>query len=333
MLGIDVLEKAYQDGYTGSIGAFDHIAFWDNGQILSVTTSDDLAWTALRLCNRGFLSPEFSQSLSLEQPLSFRCFPQVPAVAIRQAILDRMHHNIFVFSMLESSTWAYSSHTARLKILRELKVSELLTTVRRQGKALGTLYWQASKLWVRFMRDLPEWVGHPTATQPIRQLILDAPFEELELLGQLHQWEQKGLIQISDSPAHISTELTEEDRLIFKDHDRYRGPKSSVPVVNVAPNEDEEIALDEGLSSDTALCIHEANEILGRISHIEGWMHPMLLKQVEGYCLQLPPKQQNAEDIESITEAIAILFRDIGQKNQKAIAAPDQLRWESRWLG
>ena len=89
------ISKAHQERYTGSIGAFDCLTFWEEGQILSATTSDDVAWTAQRLLNQGHPT-EFSQSPTLDQPLSFRCFPQVPAIVLRRAVVSRMNQNLFV---------------------------------------------------------------------------------------------------------------------------------------------------------------------------------------------------------------------------------------------
>ena len=331
MLGIDILSKAHQERFTGSIGAFDYLTFWEEGQLLSATTSDDLAWTAQRLLNQGHISIEFSQSLSLDQPLSFRCFPQVSAVVLRRAVVSRMNQNLFVFSMLESNAWNYKGYTARLKVLRDINMSSVLIHLMAQSQELGSMYWQAPKLWVRFLMPLPSWVSHPSATQPVRQLIMDAPFEEVELLGLIRQWEKKGQVHVSDSPAHISAELTEEDKLIFKDHDRYRGPQK--PKVNRKPIEDdEEIALGEDIPSDSHACIHEANQILARLSLEDSVEHSMLVKSVTGYRLELPTDRGATDGIDQLTDLISSIFQHIYEHYPNHPSRPAYLRWESRWL-
>ena len=329
MLGIAVLSKAHRERYTGSIGAFDYLTFWEDGQILSATTLDDVAWTAQRLLNQGHLSAAFSQALSLDQPLSFRCFPQVPAVVLRRAVVDRMHQNLFVFAMLKAHSWRYQGHTARLKVLRDVDMEMVLQDLTTQSQDLGPLYWQAPKLWVRFLMPLPSWVSHPSATQPIRQLILDAPFEELTLFAQIREWEKKGAVQVSDSPAHISAELTEEDKLIFKDHDRYRGPQKIVQRQAIV-KEEEEIALGEEYPSENSMCIDEANQILKDLSG-EEINHSMLVKTRQGYRLELPSELQ-AGDMAQLTHGIHRLFQSIKSQYPKALRHPDLLRWERRWL-
>ena len=330
MLGIDVLSKAHQERYTGSIGAFDCLTFWEEGQILSATTSDDVAWTAQRLLNQGHLSLEFSQSLTLDQPLSFRCFPQVPAIVLRRAVVSRMNQNLFVFAMLESHSWSYKGHTARLKVLRDINMPSVLIHLMAQSQELGPMYWQAPKLWVRFLMPLPPWVSHPSATQPIRQLILDAPFEEVELLGLIRQWEKEGMVHVSESPAHISAELTEEDKLIFMDHDRYRGPQ--MVVSPRTPSEEEEIALGDDVSSEAQGCINEANQILANMSLDESFTHSMLVKSATGYRLELPNELYETEALTQLTSAIRALFQLIFEQFPKHPSRPAYLRWERRWL-
>ena len=70
---------------------------------------------------------------------------------------------------------------------------------------------------------------------------------------------------MSRSHQHnISAELTEEDKLIFMDHDRYRGPQMTVSPRT--PAEEEEIALGDDVSSEAQGCINEANQILANMS-------------------------------------------------------------------
>lgn len=330
MLGIEILEQSEKENYTGAIYGCAMVSFWQEGKLLNVMATDDALWVSQRLLNTGLISDKFSNALSSQKKeLSFRLFPQVSAQALREVFINRALHNAFVFA-ISSAEWTHKDIIPRLKVLRSFSTEKLLQNISSQRNAIEKMFWQVSSLWVRIIDPVHALLERESSVIPLRQLIIDATIEESQLLMYIQEWERIGAIQLSDRPAAIVAELTEHEKLLFTDYDRFRSPQIQPSIKS---EEEEEIIVGEDYSLSFLELIQDTNMLLKHFSSPFLFSHDLLRVSHQG-CMVDEDKAKQLEEtsFDDLTQRLKSVLD--GAQSIQASQIPKHLlmNWESRWL-
>jgi hypothetical protein len=330
MLGIEILEQSEKEKYTGAIYGCSMASFWREGKLLNVMSPDDVLWVTQRLLNAGLISDKFSKALSSQKKeLSFRLFPQVSAQDLREVFINRALHNAFVFA-ISSGEWTYKDIVPRLKVLRSFSTENLLQNIHSQRDAIEKMFWHVSSLWVRIIDPVHALLERESSVIPLRQLIIDSTIEESQLLMYIQEWERGGAIQVSDRPAAIVAELTEHEKLLFTDYDRFRSPQIQPPIKT---EEEEEIIIGEEYSLSFLELIQDTNTLLKHFSPPFLFSHELLrISHQDCMINEDKAKQLEEASFDDLTQRLKSVLDGAQSIQSSRIPKRLLMSWESRWL-
>ena len=242
--------------------------YLQHDQIVQVEADDDNLWLLRRMICCQMIDEEYANSLrTMTTPLAVHLFPFIAMRDWQRLLLDRARQNLFDLSLTAVDAEILPYEQPAHSPLRDRSAASILQKFMVHRQSLYALRSALHQLWVKKSDSLS---SHPLLDScpemfQLSELLVQSPWEELDLLLDLHALQQVGQLRWSDNPAALLNPLTEEEEKLFSDHERQRDNDSFVVEKQKL---DKVVIPSKKAPSKVLSMLQEANNILRKMGQI-----------------------------------------------------------------
>ena len=192
-------------------------------------------------------------------------FPFIADTDWNVLLLDRARQNLFDLSFLDLVAIEEPFFSPQDSVLASHEVNELVASFSAHRDKLFLIRSKLQEIWVQKSTVIP---SHPIldscpSTFALSELVVQSPWEEIDLLLEVLQLSQEGHIVLAESLGSMSSTISVEEETLFSDHDR---SKEESHFVIARENLEKVVLPQKEDAPEIAGMLDDVNLLLGQIA-------------------------------------------------------------------
>ena len=279
---LTIIQEKCATGFHGVLRFGEYSVFIESNKLLQVSHPTDTMWMLRRMVCCGWINENYAHALKrAEVVLQLYLFPFLNDTDWNLLLLDRARQNLFDLSFLDVFATEDSFAPPQNTVFSSHEPSELLDSFATHRATLFPIRSKLHEIWVQKPTVIP---SHPILdscpqTFALSELVVQSPWEELDLLLEILQLSEEGNIVLSESLGSMSSSISQEEETLFSDHDRSKEESHFV----VARENLEKVVLPQKEDApEIAGMLEDANLLLGKIAQtidsvsIHKWLQELI---------------------------------------------------------
>ena len=263
---LQIIKDKSASGFRGILRFGEYSAFVSDNRLLQVSHPRDTMWLLRRMVCCGWINENYAHALKhAEVSLELHLFPFIADTDWSLLLLDRARQNLFDLSFLDLVATEDTFVSPQDDALASHEASELVDSFFSHRDRLFLIRSKLQEIWVQKSTAIP---SHPILdscppTFALSELVVQSPWEEVDLLLEVLQLSKEGHIVLAESLSSMSSSISVEEETLFSDHDR---SKEESHFVIARENLEKVVLPQKEDAPEIAGMLDDVNLLLGKIS-------------------------------------------------------------------